>query len=84
MTKQEIIESLNENVNLLITEEEMEALAEFILYLLRRGGAMSEQRERDAKVAESLGVYPELNIYGGGPDWYKHGQAIAKSIREGR
>ena len=37
MTKAEIIKELDEHVNLLITEEEMDALAEFILYLLRRG-----------------------------------------------
>jgi hypothetical protein len=37
MTKAQIIKELDEHVNLFITEEEMDALAEYILYLLRRG-----------------------------------------------
>ncbi len=34
-----------------------------------------------AEIAETLGVYPELNVFAGGPEWYKHGKAIAKVIR---
>lgn len=34
-----------------------------------------------AEVAETVGVYPELNVWNGGPDWYKHARRIAKSIR---
>ena len=37
--------------------------------------------EEAAKVAGTHGVYPELNIYNGGPDWYRHGQEIAAAIR---
>jgi hypothetical protein len=37
--------------------------------------------EEAAKVAEREGVYPELNIAHGGPDWYRHGQNIAAAIR---
>ena len=44
--------------------------------------ALDQQIERDAKVAGSFGVYPELNIYDGGPGWYKHQQAIAHAIRQ--
>ena len=36
MTKAQIIKELDEHVNLFITEEEMDALAEFIRYLLQR------------------------------------------------
>ena len=39
------------------------------------------EREACAKVSETLGVHPALNIYGGGPDWYKHGKDIAAAIR---
>ena len=37
--------------------------------------------EEAAKVAETAGVYPELNVYNGGPEWYKHGKEIAAAIR---
>jgi hypothetical protein len=43
-------------------------------------GAAAE-REACAKVADSLGVHPALNVYNGGPDWYKHGKEIAAAIR---
>jgi len=39
------------------------------------------EREACAKVAEALGVHPTLNVYNGGPDWYKHGKEIAAAIR---
>jgi hypothetical protein len=32
------------------------------------------------KVARTHGVHPHLNVFGGGPEWYKHGQAIAEAI----
>ena len=41
----------------------------------------ADEREACAKVCEKLSVYPELNVYNGGPDWYKHGKACAKAIR---
>lgn len=43
-------------------------------------GAAAE-REACAKVSETLGVHPALNVYNGGPDWYKHGKEIAAAIR---
>ena len=50
--------------------------------MLAWGKANAEQeREACAKAAEKLGVYPELNVYNGGPDWYKHGKAIATALR---
>lgn len=45
-------------------------------YTRGRGDGLREA----AKVARSEGVYHELNVYGGGPDWYKHGQRIAAAI----
>ena len=43
--------------------------------------AVAAEREACAKVAEALGVHPALNVYNGGPDWYKHGKDIAAAIR---
>ena len=42
------------------------------------------EREACAKVCETLGVHPALNVYGGGPDWYKHGKDCADAIRSRR
>jgi hypothetical protein len=39
------------------------------------------EREACAKKAETLGVHPALNVFAGGPDWYKHGKEIAAAIR---
>jgi len=39
------------------------------------------EREACAKKAETLGVHPALNVFTGGPDWYKHGKEIATAIR---
>jgi hypothetical protein len=44
--------------------------------------AVQAERERCAKTAEAHGVYPELNLWNGGPEWYRHGQAIAAAIRK--
>lgn len=43
--------------------------------------ATKAERESAATVAETEGVYPELNIWDGGPDWFKHGKRIAAAIR---
>jgi hypothetical protein len=32
------------------------------------------------KIARTHGVHPHLNVFGGGPEWYRHGQAIAEAI----
>jgi hypothetical protein len=42
---------------------------------------MKLEREACAKKAETLGVHPALNVFAGGPDWYKHGKEIAAAIR---
>lgn len=41
----------------------------------------ADEREACAKKAETLGVHPALNVFAGGPDWYKHGKEIAAVIR---
>jgi hypothetical protein len=41
----------------------------------------ADEREACAKKAETLGVHPALNVFAGGPDWYKHGKEIASAIR---
>jgi hypothetical protein len=45
---------------------------------------VAEVREADAVIAETLGAHPAMNIYGGGPDWFKHGAKIAATIRARR
>ena len=44
--------------------------------------AIKLEREACAKLCESMGVYPELNVWNGGPDWYKRQKECAKAIRE--
>jgi hypothetical protein len=40
-----------------------------------------QEREACAKLCETLGVHPALNVWCGGPDWYKHGKDCAAAIR---
>ena len=46
--------------------------------------AIEAEREACAKVCEGLGVHPALNIFNGGPEWYKHGKDCAAAIRARR
>ena len=49
-----------------------------------RGGLKAlvvSEREACAKVCEGLGVHPALNVFNGGPEWYKHGKDCASAIR---
>ena len=39
------------------------------------------EREACAKVCETFGVHPALNVWDGGPEWYKHGKHCAEAIR---
>ena len=41
----------------------------------------AREREACAKVCEGLGVHPALNVFNGGPEWYKHGKDCAAAIR---
>jgi hypothetical protein len=43
--------------------------------------AVLAEREACAKLCESMGVHPALNVWGGGPDWYKRQKECAKAIR---
>jgi hypothetical protein len=43
--------------------------------------AVNLEREACAKVCETHGVHPALNVWNGGPDWYKHGKDCAAVIR---
>lgn len=43
--------------------------------------ATAVEREACAKVCETHGVHPALNVWNGGPDWYKHGKNCAAVIR---
>ena len=43
--------------------------------------AIEAEREACANVCETLGVHPALNVWDGGPDWYKHGKDCAAAIR---
>jgi hypothetical protein len=40
-----------------------------------------QEREACATVCEGLGVHPALNVFNGGPEWYKHGKDCAAAIR---
>jgi hypothetical protein len=40
-----------------------------------------DEREACAKLCESMGVHPALNVWGGGPEWYKRQKECAKAIR---
>ena len=52
--------------------EDLEAFAKMVA---------ATEREACARVCETLGVHPALNVYAGGPDWYKHGKECAAEIR---
>jgi len=39
------------------------------------------EREACAKVCDGLGVHSALNVFNGGPEWYKHGKDCAAAIR---
>jgi hypothetical protein len=40
-----------------------------------------DEREACAKLCESMGVHPALNVWGGGPEWYKRQKECAAAIR---
>jgi hypothetical protein len=59
----------------LITEQEQVELV-IILYKIQ-----ADEREACAKLCESMGVHPALNVWGGGPEWYKRQKECAAAIR---
>lgn len=42
---------------------------------------ITAEREACAKLCESMGVHPALNVWNGGPDWYKRQKECAAAIR---
>ena len=50
---------------------------------LERFAALVAKHEREAcaRVCDGLGVHPALNVFNGGPEWYKHGKDCAAAIR---
>ncbi len=66
-------------------EEINETAAKKILELERVDkvvqAAVLAEREACAKLCESMGVHPALNVYNGGPDWYKRQKECAAAIR---
>ncbi len=43
--------------------------------------ARKDEREACAKLCESMGVHPALNVWGGGPEWHKRQKECAAAIR---
>jgi hypothetical protein len=43
--------------------------------------AVLMEREACAKLCESMGVHPALNVYNGGPEWYQRQKECAAAIR---
>ena len=52
--------------------EELERFAELV---------RADEREACAKLCESMGVHPALNVWGGGPEWYQRQKECATEIR---
>ena len=44
--------------------------------------AVLAEREACAKLCESMNVHPALNVWNGGPDWYKRQKECAAAIRQ--
>ena len=63
-----------------IRSEERKHCAADYLKIMR--DAVAREREACAKLCESMGVYPELNVWNGGPDWYKRQKECAAAIRQ--
>ena len=74
MTKEEIIEMARE------AQVHEELCGEHFIYEFAKLVA-DHEREACAKVCETHGVHPALNVWNGGPDWYKHGKDCATAIR---
>jgi hypothetical protein len=59
----------------------LEAGGLFDNFLVFEALVRADEREACAKVCETHGVHPALNVYAGGLDWYKHGKDCAAAIR---
>jgi hypothetical protein len=67
----------------LIREDEAKACAEHYLGIMRDAveQAVLKEREACAKLCESMDVHPALNVWNGGPEWYKRQKECAEAIR---
>ncbi len=80
MTNEDIIKMARE-AGLSITTAYGEKPALIRFAALVAAAARAEENEACAKVCEGLGVHPALNVFNGGPEWYKHGKDCAAAIR---
>lgn len=65
------------------TRYEDHASREFVDRLLTFARSQQAKGLREAaEIAKTYGVYPELNIFDGGPGWYQHGHAIAAALED--
>ena len=64
-------------------EAEADRIANESKHIIKRAEARGAEAEREAcaKVCDVLGVHPALNVFNGGPEWYKHGKDCAAAIR---
>ena len=79
MTREDIIRMAREaNIKQAIETPHL-----LMVHELERFAALvaAAEREACAKVCEGLGVHPALNVFNGGPEWYKHGKDCAAAIR---
>ena len=63
---------VKESLTVPVTMEQIERFAALVA---------AHERRACAKVCEELGVHPALNVFNGGPEWYKHGKDCAAAIR---
>jgi hypothetical protein len=63
----------------LVRDDERGKLAEHYLVILEQ--LKKEEREACAKLCESMGVHPALNVWNGGPEWYQRQKECAAAIR---
>ena len=82
MTDEEILATA-ESVGLLNDCLDVETTSFCILAFAKQVAKLERHHEREAcaKVCETHGVHPALNVWNGGPDWYKHGKNCAAAIR---
>jgi hypothetical protein len=66
-----------------IREDESLTLYAFENFDLERFAELirADEREACAALCESMGVHPALNVWNGGPDWYKRQKECAAAIR---
>ena len=74
---------MSELIERLLAEETdlTDCAADRIEQLERERDGIREVALREAAgLARILGVHPQLNTFGGGPEWHQHGKRIAYAI----